>query len=151
MDCLDEKFSVEYFDKEENNVRKLESANYQKLIVYVDWCYRCQLERAPAENQWLGWRHPRSVRLHYISSLLRSMFLILVQYCSSLGNSCSGSHRWTYFYLETWTCRTWYIPSLFCFFFCFIASLTLTIWHSMYPFSHVNRLHSFGRVLIQFP
>jgi hypothetical protein len=38
------------------------------------------------------------------------------------------------------------------FLFSSIASLTLTTWRSMCPFSHVNRLHSFGTgSLIHFP
>lgn len=72
--------SVEYFDRDENNVRAivLTEMYMRGLTVYLVWHHRGQVERRPTKGLWIGGGHPCSVRALRFPICMHLLMLTIV-------------------------------------------------------------------------
>lgn len=103
--------SVEYFDRDENNVRAvvLTEMHMRELTVYLVWQHRGQVERRPTKGLWIGGGHPCSVRALRFPICVHLHIYVdhRAQYCSSHRHSYDRSHHRSNLYVETWPRWTW--------------------------------------------
>jgi hypothetical protein len=101
--------SVEYFDRDENNVRAvaLTKMYMRELTVYLVRHHRGQVERRPTKDLWIGGGHPCSVRALRFPMCASACVDHRDQYCSSHRHSYSRPHHRSNLYVETWPRWTW--------------------------------------------